>query len=193
MTEAIYKLHANEVGHPYLISGALPQGYTNHYFNGTALPESWIPQEVQIVRPKKKLPDIIAWKANLPLLSERAVEIFKSVAPSCAEYRLFTHIRDRPYFVLNVLAQVDIFDQGRSEFTLTADGRIRTVQTYAFTTMDVASPIFKLAGFLDGPNFVTREFAQAVVDAKLLGFEFRDPAVNETPLLFAGKNVNVFP
>ena len=193
MTIAIFKLHCKSAGHPYVQSGALPVGYFGKYFNGKILPKEWIPPEFEIRRFSSKLPDIIAWKEPLPLLSERAVALFRTIAPDCAEYREFTLIRKRPYFVLNVLAVEDILDVGGSKTSRTSDGRIRSIQEYAFSTAEVPSQVFKLPGFLDGPVFVTRQVAQAVVDAGLIGFQFRDPSINETALLFAGREANAFP
>jgi hypothetical protein len=189
----IFKLHCTSAGHPYVQSGALPVGYFDEFFNGQALPESWSPPLVEVRRTRSKLSDIVAWKESLPLLSERAVDLFRAVAPHCAEYRQFMSIRGHPFYVVNVLAQEDIVDIDRSELTRMGEGRMRSIRSYAFKTSHVSNQVFKLPGFFDGPVFVTRRVAQAVVEAGLNGFQFRDPAVSETAQLFAGKDVNAFP
>ena len=137
------------------------------------------------------MPDAIAWKEHLLLLSEKAVHVFKEVAHGCAEFREFVSIRGNPYYVLNVLATENILDLDKSELVRAADGSVHSIRRYIFTNSHASHPIFKLINVLDGPIFVTHAFARTIVDAGLLGFEFRDPAVNETSLLFSGANVNV--
>lgn len=193
MSIGIYKLNCASAGHPYLQSGALPRGYLNEFFNGEPLPSSWAPPPFEVKRTNAKLPDIIAWKEYLPLISARGVDIFSELAPRCAEYRRFMSIRGCDYFVVNVLAKEDILDLKESELTLSASGVVQSVRRFAFLNGNVKSPIFKLANLLDGPIFVTRGLAQAIVDAGLRGFQFRDPGVNETSLLFSGADVSAFP
>lgn len=193
MSINFFKLNCAAAGYASIQSGALPRGYFTEFFNGKPLPDSWEPPPVEVKRAKAKLPDIIAWKEYLPLLSTRAVELFKEFAPGCAEYKEFVTIRGELYCVVNVLAQEDILDLDRSELMLSVDGGIRSVKRYIFNADHVQSPIFKISNMLDGPIFVTRGLAQATVDAGLLGFEFRDPSVNETALLFRGVDVNAFP
>lgn len=187
------KLNCSSAGYPYVLSGALPRGYFTRFFNGKPLPDSWTPPPVEIRRAKAKLPDAIAWKEHLALLSKRAVDLFEETAPGCAEYREFLSIRGSPYYVLNVLTTENILDLENSEFTRSANGDIRTVQRYFFTVERTSSPLFKLSNRLDGPVFLTHAFARAIVDAGLLGFEFRNPALNETRMLFSGASANYFP
>lgn len=193
MSTNIFKLNSASTGYPTIQSGALPRGYFREFFNGEPLPDSWEPPPFEISRAKAKLPDIMAWKEYLPLLSKKAVELFRDVAPDCAEYREFVSIRGELYCAVNVLAKEDILDLDRSEVTHLVDGTIRSVKRYVFKSDHVECPVFKLANMLDGPIFVTRRLAQATLDAGLLGFQFRDPAVNETALLFSGADVNAFP
>lgn len=193
MSINIFKLNSSSSGYPTIQSGALPRGYFSEFFNGKPLPDSWKPPPIEIKRPKAKLPDIIAWKEYLPLLSKRAVELFNEVAPGCAEYREFVSIRGELYSVVNVLATEDILDVERSEVTRSIDGGIISVKRFVFNADHEPRPVFKLSNLLDGPIFVTRRLAQATRDAGLLGFQFRDPAVNETALLFSGADVNAFP
>lgn len=193
MSINIFKLNSASTGYPTIQSRAQPLDYFNEYFNGKPLPDSWNPPPVEIRRAKAKLPDIIAWMENLPVFSNRAVELFDQIAPGCAEYKEFVSIRGTRYNVINVLATEDILDPDRSEVTRSIDGGIRSVKRYAFKVDHALHPIFKLSDRLNGPIFVTRRFAEATRNAGLLGFQFRDPAVNETALLFAGADVNAFP
>jgi len=102
-------------------------------------------------------------------------------------------IRGNTYYVLNVLATENILDLENSEFTLSAGGGMGTVRRYAFSMKHAPSPVFKLSNVLDGPIFLTHAFARKILDAGLLGFQFRDPALNETAMLFSGADVNVLP
>lgn len=192
MNTNIFKLNSNSSGHAYLVSAALPQGYFKEYFNGKPLPSSWAPPPFEIKRVRAKLPDILAWKEYLPLLSVKAVKVFEDIAPGCAEYKECLTIKGNPYYVINVLAAANILDVENSEVSLTTDGNIRRVKRFFFSN-HAPSPLFKLINLLDGPIFITRCLAQAILAAGLLGFEFRDPAVNETSLLFHGANAGVCP
>ena len=140
----IFKLYGASAGHPYVESGALPVRYFDKFFNGHALPDSWVPPPFEVRRPSSKLADILAWKESLPLLSKRAVDLLCAVAPECAEYRHFTAIRGHAYYVVNVLAQEDILDLDRSELSRTEGGRIRSIQGHSFTRTDDSSQLFKL-------------------------------------------------
>ena len=192
MNTNIFKLNSKSSGHAYLVSEALPQGYFKEYFNGKPLPSSWVPPAFEIKKVKAKLPDILAWKEYLPLLSHKAVNLFEEIAPGCAEYKECLRIEGNPYYVINVLAAQDILDIENSEVSLTTDGNIRLVKRFVFRN-HVSSPLFKLSILLDGPIFITRRLAQEILAAGLLGFEFRDPGVNETSLLFHGANAGVCP
>ncbi len=190
MTINIFKLNSASSGFPTIQSGALPKGYFNEFFNGEPLPVSWAPPPFEVKRAKAKLPDIIAWKEYLPLLSRRAVELFREHAPGCAEYKEFVTIRGERYSVINVLAKENILDVDKSEVSHTVDGGIRSVQSFVFTNDQVSSPLFKLQNMSAGPIFITRQLAETILQAGLLGFQFRDPAINETALLFFGEDVN---
>lgn len=192
MNTNIFKLNSNSSGHAYLVSEALPQGYFKEYFNGKPLPSSWAPPPFEIKRVKAKLPDILAWKEYLPVLSGRAVKLFEEIAPGCAEYKECLTIKGNPYYVINVLAAQDILDVENSEVSLTTDGNIRLVKRCVFSD-HVAGPLFKLSNLLDGPIFINRCLAQEILAAGLVGFEFRDPAVNETSRLFHGAHAGVCP
>lgn len=188
----IFKLNSSSSGYAYLVSEALPRGYFKEYFNGKPLPSSWAPPPFEIKRVKAKLPDILAWKEYLPLLSVKAVKLFEEVGPGCAEYKECLAIKGNRYYVINVLATQDILDVENSEVSLTTDGNIRLVKRFVFSNQ-VPGPLFKLSNLLDGPIFINRCLAQEILTAGLLGFEFRDPAVNETSLLFHGGNAGVRP
>ena len=121
-----------------------------------------------------------------PLLSERAVDIFQSIAPDCAEYRLFTHIKEKPYYVMNVLATQDILDTGKSESSPSG------IMKYAFKRNPDA-PLFKLPGHFLGAVLCTDVIPSAVVANKLTGFGFRDPAIPELRDLYFGRDTNCYP
>lgn len=166
MNPEIYRLACTSKGHPYVLSGALPLGYFEKFFNGRQLPRDWRPPEHSIHGERNKRADIISWKESLPLLSERATAVFDSIAPGCAEYRLFTKIKHEPFFVINVLAGEDASS---------------------------APAIFKPYGRFHEPALVRRVVPETVVAEKLIGFQFRDPSISETRALFHNEDVNVFP
>ena len=166
MKPEIYKLACTSKGHPYVLSGALPVGYFDQFFNGRQLPAGWRPPEHSVRGERNKSADIVAWKEALPLLSARAVEVFESIAPGCAEYKLFTEIKREPFFVINVLAAEDSSDD---------------------------PPVFKPRERFYEPVLVTRAIPEAVVAHRLIGFQFRNPFISETSALFHNQNTNIVP
>nr|CAP48925.1 putative integron gene cassette protein [uncultured bacterium] len=169
---------------------ALPVGYFNKNFNGSPLPPDWKAPDHYIRGASYRPADCISWFASGLLLSERAVEIFKQLAPGCAEYRYFADIRDRPYFAMNVLASDDILDEHNSEVTRATTGEIITVLKYAFDG-DPSHPLFKLPGRFSGDTLCTDALVDAVIKNKLTGFGFWDPTVGGTLYaLYQGKDLN---
>ena len=192
-SSGIYKLHVASRRRPYVLSGAPEPSYHTNNFNGRPLPEDWQPPTHEVHGTSYRLSDAIAWRGPHPLLSERSVDVFQSVAPGCAEYKFFTHIKGRPYYVLNVLAAEDILDEARSEVTRAASGQIITVVRYAFKSTSPAAPLFKLPDRFDSDTLCTEAIPAAVVRHKLTGFSFRDPSVAELKDLFLGKDTNCYP
>ena len=165
----IYKLVARPHKRPYILSGALPVEYWKDHFNGYPLPANWQPPAHTVHGTTYALSDAIAWKEPLPLLSARAVELLEKIAHGCAEYRYFCHIKDEPYYVLNVLAEADP------------------------AAHSLSPPLFKRPGQFASDTLCTASVPAAIVDRRLTGFCFRDPLPSETRALFLGKDTNVYP
>lgn len=183
----IYKLVANGVRRPSVwMNSAPPPEYWREHFNGGLLPEDWVAPEHWIRNLSCKPSDCISATMPGPLLSERAVGVFQSIAPGCAEYRFFTRIKEKPYYVMNVLAIQDILDAEKSE---SSPGGIRK---YAFKRNPDA-PLFKLPGHFLGAVLCTDVIPSAVVENKLTGFGFRDPAIAEFRDLYFGRDTNCYP
>ena len=187
----IFKLVSRSIRRPSVWNEtALPVGYFDKNFNGTPLPDDWKAPEHYLRGKSYRPSDCLSWQQPRPLLSERAVEIFNQVAPGCAEYRYFTNVRDRSYFVMNVLASDDILDEPNSDVTRTTTGVIVTVLKYAFRS-DPAHPLFKLPGRFDSDTLCTEAIPAAVIKNKLTGFGFWDPTVGgELYALYQGKDLN---
>lgn len=166
---SIYKLVARSHKRPYVLSGALPVEYWQSHFNSSPLPAKWQAPAHTVHGTSYALSDAIAWKEPHPLLSARAVELLEVIAPGCAEYRYFCHIKDAPYYVLNVLAAADPADPS------------------------LCPPLFKRPGQSTSDTLCTASVPAAIVDHRLTGFCFRDPFRSETRALFLGKDTNVYP
>ena len=166
---SIYKLVARSQRRPYVLSGALPVEYWQDHFNGSPLPAHWEAPAHTVHGTSYALSDAIAWKEQHPLLSAPAVELLEAIAPGCAEYRYFCHIKDEPYYVLNVLAVADPSDPSS------------------------CPPLFKRASQSTSDTLCTAQDPAAIVDRRLTGFGFRDPFQAETRALFLGKDTNVYP
>lgn len=168
----------------------MPVGYYKDHFNGRPLPADWQAPPHYIRGGSYRPSDCILWQR--PLLSERAVELFKEVAPDCAEYRLFTHIKGKPYFVLNVIASDDVLDEAGSEVTRSSKDEIITVVRYAFLR-EASLPLFALPGRFGSDILCTDVIPRAVVKHRLTGFGFWDPARPVLKDLFLGKDLNCYP
>lgn len=131
----------------------------------------------------------------MPLLSERAVRVFQSTAPGCAEYRYFAHLKGKPYFMLNVVATENILDHKRSTGPRNDDGALISVNAYVFSHFDPASvaPLFTMPGQFTSDILCTGAVAEAIVGSKLTGFCLRDPEKSDIKDLFLGKDTNCFP
>ena len=196
----IYKLKGGSKGRLYVLQEKEndDEGYRDTSSNGP-LPADWQPPKFSIHRQSGKLADAMSWKADSPLLSERAVQLFKQAAPNCAEYRLFAEIKGKPYFLINVLATepVSILDEEKSEFGVYG-GSIGQIYRYVVKTdkQRELPPMFRitLGTFLDSTILVTEAIPQLVVAERLTGFQFWDPNnPRETKDLYLGKDMNVYP
>ena len=189
----IFKLVARSIRRPSVwCETALPIGYFNHNFNGSPLPSNWEPPAHYVRGLSYGLSDCISWQLPRPLLSERAAEIIGNVAPGCAEFRQFTKIKGRPYFVMNVLASEDVLDEDASEVTRATTGEIITVVRYAFRK-EPSAPLFKLPGRFGSDTLCTELIPATVVERKLTGFGFWDPSRPTLKALFQGKDLNCYP
>ncbi len=189
----IYRLVARSIRRPSVWNeSAPPIGYFNENFNGQPLPECWKPLPYFIRGTSYRASDCVLSSQPGPLLSARAVEIFETVAPGCAEYRFFTTIKDKPYFVMNVLVSEDILDETASEVTRSQAGDIITVVKYAFRKNPIR-PLFKLPRRFNSDTLCTEQIPEAVVKNKLTGFGFWDPSKPVIRDLFLGKDLNCYP
>jgi hypothetical protein len=146
---------------------ALEPDYWRNHFNGDLLPDDWTAPEHWIRGLSYSLSDCVSW--TKPLLSERAVAVFQSLASDCAEFRFFANIKKKPYFALNVIATAP-----------------------ALTSQDLP-PLFQLRGQVLSPVFCTEIIPKAVVESGLTGFCFRDPLRDEIRNLFLGNDTNIYP
>ena len=190
----IYKLVAPSRRRPSVYTGAPEPEYWRTHFNGTPLPVDWQPPPHKVRGASHSLADALSWKESIPLLSERAVSLFRQVAPDCAEYRPFARISGQDYYALNVLAAVDILDEANSETTRSASGEIITITRYAFIeAAPNPPPVFKLRSHLNSDVLCTEALAEAVVAARLTGFCFRNPHEPSLKSLWLGQDTNAYP
>jgi hypothetical protein len=190
----VYIMTASSKGHPYLLNKqALPAGHNLRTFIGKPLPEDWEPPAHLIKRKSASLADALLYETSFPLFSERATKVLGDNAPGCAEFRYFADVRGKPFFLMNVLASADILDEMQSEGTRSQRGERITITKHVFRPdrLDLTPPIFKLPGRFWSEIFVTDAIADAVVEERLTGFQFRDPAKNPMRDLFLGNDVNV--
>lgn len=191
---SVFLMTAVSSGHPYVLNQeALSPGYHSRTFTGRRLPDDWQPPPHTVERKSAKLADALGYETSFPLFSERAANLLGAAAPDCAEFRHFTEVRGKPYYLMNVLVSADVLDEQQSECTRSKSGEIITIVKHAFRQelLKLAPPMFKLPGRFDSSIFVTRSIPEMVVLERLTGFQFRDPEHNPMRDLYLGKDVNV--
>jgi hypothetical protein len=178
--------------------GLIPHelAYFQTHFIGRPMPIDWVPPPVTISGKSKKLSDFVIWMLTAPVVSEKARIALESAFNDYVQFLPFHHIKDKPYFVMNVTCLVEnLLDVSSSDISYGSDGkRILNINRAVFKQPlpEQLPPIFKLA--IDPTDiFVTQAFADLAIKYKLTGLSLSEPGVDGLKLILKGQDPNVVP
>ncbi|WP_188564879.1 hypothetical protein [Undibacterium terreum] len=161
-----------------LIPGSLEFFQTN--FLGRPMVDRWVPPAVSVSNKSKPLADFLSWMIAAPVVSERAA-ISLAVFASSFELLPLIELRGKNYFALNVLEVLnDVLDRDASEIDYFSDGTPMNLRTASFQVVPVL-PIFKVGiskTHVFPDIFVTRKFANILIENGLTGCRLIDPQVD---------------
>jgi hypothetical protein len=156
-------------------------------FQCKALADEWEVPPAEVAGKSKPLADFVSWMSMSPVISERAADLIDDLAVGDVEFLRFHALKNKPYFVLNVLRCEDFLDYERSDLTVPNERFVFKADLPARLP-----PIFKCPGRWS-EIFVNREFADIMVANKLRGAALADPAEPTFPLILAKAPVNRYP
>jgi hypothetical protein len=178
----------------YLQGYIRDHAYWERYFHAESMPEDWELPPLEILGKSKKLGDCVGWMLQAPIVSERARTVLEPIVGADVQFVRFHDLRGKPYYGMNVLrVERDYLDVERSKCNRRPDGDIVVCMQYVFrASLSSELPaIFKIHP--ESGVFVTRRFAEAIVEHKLTGFCLQDPGQNAFALMGKGLPLNAYP
>lgn len=185
-------------GKKYL--GLIPHdlGYFRDHFNGAPMSTGWRPPPITISGKSKKLPDFISWMVGAPVVSEKAMLALAPVLNGLVQFFPFHEIKGKEFYAMNVLqVESDLLDLEKSEIVYGSSEprRVLMIERAIFVEplpVDLP-PIFKVSirGQILGDIFVTRPFANVLVEHQLTGAALGDPSQYPLKMILAEKPANV--
>ncbi len=155
--------------------------YFHTHFCGTPLASEWTgPPSYTIFGKSKPANDFVSWATPVPIVSERAGALFRSVASSDVELLSFGLIKKRMYFALNVLSIRDYVDYEASQITWLPNVDEGTPRCIALRPNIPNIPsVFKLER-IPSQIYISENMASLLVDADLTGFSLALPTTDIT-------------
>lgn len=158
----------------------------NHYLNGNAFPETWLPPKLEVYRPSGRLNDFIIYsEPGVLVCSERAKSALRDIVKGHVDIRYLIDIKGKPYHLMKILEIRDCLDYGRSDLLESSDTPGSYISFDRLVFKDdfcPDSPIFTIPQY--GYPLVTRKFVDAVIVNKLSGLGFSDPSVKPSFVSF---------
>jgi hypothetical protein len=177
------------------LRGYIPDNdYWMRNFGGRLMQADWELPPLDIHGKSKKLGDFVGWSLQAPIVSERARDVLEPIVGDAVQFVRFHELRGKPYYGINVLrVERSYLDVERSKCNPRKNGEIAVCLQYVFRDdlPDELPAIFKIHP--ESSVFVTRRFAEAVVEHKLTGFCLQDPGKNALTLISKGQPLNAYP
>ena len=194
---SIWRLHI--CGNKYL--GLIPHDldYFQTHFVGKTMPEDWPPPPIELSGKSKKIPDFMSWMTSAPVISEKAKLALEPILNGYAQFLPFLDIKGKKFYAMNVThVETHLLDIEKSVILYsTAEPKVALMLKQAYFVEPLPSnlpPIFKITISTDdvlGEIFVTKKFAEIMIERKLTGLALADPQQNGLKLLMDGKSQNV--
>ncbi|MCS7461414.1 hypothetical protein N0M98_14775 [Paenibacillus doosanensis] len=143
-------------------------------FKGLPMSSDWEAVWIEDISPNAPKHDMNELKCN-PIFSEKAVSVLNHLLEGKAEVLPYQHKHDK-YFAINVTNMIDCIDFSKADFsTYTGSDSVKEINKYVFIESLIANEsIFKIPQFRGTRVFVTDQFRDKVLEAKLTGFKFRE-------------------
>ncbi|MBL9193064.1 MAG: hypothetical protein JNJ82_11990 [Opitutaceae bacterium] len=151
--------------------------FESQRFVGTPMAASWKAPRLRVMGRSRKLRDFVSWDLSALVLTPRAIEALKKLIAPYVEFLSLVEVNGCELFAANVIEVVHCLDREASGITFSPDDptRIIHIQKFVFAPERLRRvPIFKIPEW-PGTIFVSEDFAQIVVDAKLAGAGFDNP------------------
>jgi hypothetical protein len=157
----------------------------------------WQQPSVDIISRNRKNRDFLSWDFSAPVVSDRARNVLEPLIGAECEFLPLTTIRGELYHALNVINVVDCLDHAVSDiaFFSSNPSKIMSIESFIFHEDRIPDTtiIFKIPESLCDTPFVSKTFVDAVIDHKLTGAAFGDPAANIVHKIVRGEPLNVVP
>ncbi|UQZ83687.1 hypothetical protein SK3146_02894 [Paenibacillus konkukensis] len=143
-------------------------------FRGLPMSSDWEPVWIEEVSQNAPKYDMNELSCN-PIFSEKAVSVLNHLLEGKAEVLPYQHKHDK-YFAINVTNMIDCIDFSKADFsTYTGSDSVKEINKYVFIESLIADEsIFKTPQHSMTRVFVTDQFRDKVLEAKLTGFKFRE-------------------
>lgn len=178
--------------------GIMPHdlSYFIDHFIGRSVPGEWKPPPIETLGKTKRLRDFVSWMVQVPLVSQRVVDVFSPALSHDVEFLRFHELRRRPYYAMNVLRLEDIVDWSKSEVLYSDKEKTIpfSIRRFAFlrTPNECRPTIFKVVGN-ERSIFVNEKLAELIAKNELTGLALVDPGKDIFECIVRNEPLNSYP
>ncbi len=151
--------------------------YFENHFVGKPMAASWRQPKLRILGKSKPLYDFVSLDLSVLVVTAKAKKAIERLVAPHVEFLPLAEVKGHELFAVNVVEVLDCLDRKASNVTFSPDDPKRVIHVEKFVFMPrrlKRVPIFKVPEW-PGAIFVSEEFAQVVVEAKLKGAGFDNP------------------
>lgn len=173
--------------------------YFDTHFVGEPMLGNWVLPEIELRGKSKKAADFVSWSIDGSfMVSAKAKLALEPVLNEYVEFLHFHDIKGKTYFAVNVLqVEPNLLDVTKSEilygYDLPKNILILKSAVFVDPLPTKLPPIFKIEfnGRIQSEIFVTKPFADILVEHQLTGIELADPSKYGLPYVLENKSQNV--
>jgi hypothetical protein len=173
--------------------------YFDTNFIGKPMLADWVLPEIELRSKSKKAADFVSWSVDGSfMVSAKAKLVLEPVLNEYVEFLRFHDIKGKPYYAVNVLqVEPNLLYADKSEILYGYDEpkNILILKSAVFVNPlpTKLPPIFKIEfnGRIQSEIFVTKPFADILIEHQLTGIELADPSQYDLPYVLENKSQNV--
>ena len=138
---------------------------------------SWQVPSLRVLRRSMKLRDFVSWDLSVLVVPSKAREALEKLIAPHVEFLSLIELKGEKLFAVNVIEVLHCLDREASNITFSPDDPTRIIHIGKFVFIPrklKRVPVFKVPEW-PGAIFVSEEFVQLVVEAKLRGAGFENP------------------